>query len=235
MRKTKRLLSVAAVAATAMSLAACANSEEDSPGGGGQGASGAAPSAPSSDAGSAAGGDSAAMGDGKTTEKDVFGDGCAQVPKSGTGSLGDMIQDPVGTAAGSNPLLKTATQAIEAADLGPTLDKQDAEYTVFAPADPAFDKIPPEQLQGLLKQKQQLRDLLTYHVLDQRMDKDGLQGMKEFTPVGGGGAKLTVGGSGDRMTVTDGAGNTANVLCGNVPTANATVFVIDSVLMPAAS
>ena len=43
---------------------------------------------------------------------------------------------------------------------------------------------------------------------------------------------LVLGGTAEAPTVTDGQGNTANILCGNIPTANATVFVIDKVLMP---
>lgn len=232
MRKTQRLLSVAAIAGTAISLAACSSSEQPSAEQGGGGAAEQSAAAPA-----AGGGSSAAAGGGVTTAKDVFGPACGQVPTSGEGSVTGMVDDPVGTAASNNPLLKTLTKAATAADLVPTLNKADAKYTVFAPADPAFEKVPPQTLQTLLKpeNKQKLADLLTYHVVPQRLDKEGATQMGSLTPVGGGGAKLEVKGEGENMTVTDGAGNTAKVLCGNVPTANATVFVIDSVLMPAKS
>jgi uncharacterized surface protein with fasciclin (FAS1) repeats len=226
LRKTQRLLSVAAIAAATISMAACSSSEQASPQQGGGGAA----DKPAANTGAG----SAMSGSGTTTAKDVFGPGCAAVPKSGEGSVGGMVDDPVGTAASHNPLLKTLVKAATAADLVPTLNDTNASYTVFAPADSAFAKIPPKTLQGLLKPsaKKQLADLLTYHVVPQRLDKDGAEQMKELTPVGGGGAKLKIGGSGDNMTVTDGSGATAKVLCGNVPTKNATVFVIDSVLMP---
>lgn len=172
----------------------------------------------------------APMGDGVTTAQDVFGPGCSQVPTdpNDPGSVQGMVDDPVGTAASNNPLLKKLTAAVQAAGLGDTLNKSDAQYTVFAPADPAFDAIPPEQLQTMLTdpaQKEKLTSLLTYHVVPQRLDADGLAQTKTVDTVQGG--KVTVEGSGDQMKV-----NGASVLCGNVPTANATVFVVDKVLMP---
>lgn len=170
------------------------------------------------------------MSDGKTTAQDVFGPGCAQVPTdpNDQGSVQGMADDAVGTAASNNPLLTKLTAAVKAAGLVDTLNKPDAQYTVFAPADPAFDAIPPEQLQALLTdpaQKEKLQSILTYHVVDQRMDADGLAQAKSVDTVQGG--KVTIEGSGDQIKV-----NGANVLCGNVPTANATVFVVDQVLMP---
>ena len=75
--------------------------------------------------------------------------------------------------------------------------------------------------------------ILQYHVVGQRYDRDGLAQAGQVSPLPGG--ELKVANTGSGMTVTDAAGNTANVLCGNIPTANATVFVIDKVLMPAKS
>lgn len=172
--------------------------------------------------------DDMAAGGGVTTAEDVYGPGCAQVPTEGEGSVEGMIDDPVGTAAGNNPLLTKLTAAVGAAGLGDTLNQADADYTVFAPADPAFDELPPEQLDALLNdpaQQQQLSDILTYHVVPQRMTAEEVAQTGTLETVQGG--QLMTEGEGEEMTV-----NGANVLCGNVPTANATVFVIDQVLMP---
>ncbi|PKW14599.1 fasciclin domain-containing protein [Saccharopolyspora spinosa] len=171
-----------------------------------------------------------AMGDGMTTAEDVFGPGCAQVPTdpSNQGSVQGMIDDPVGTAASNNPLLTKLTAAVKAAGLVDTLNDPNTQYTVFAPADPAFDAIPPDQLNAMLSdpaQKEKLSSVLTYHVVPKRMDAQSLSQAKTVDTVQGG--KVTIEGSGQQLKV-----NGANVLCGNVPTANATVFVVDQVLMP---
>ncbi|MEV4645621.1 fasciclin domain-containing protein [Saccharopolyspora sp. NPDC049357] len=171
------------------------------------------------------------MQQGMTTASDVFGPGCAQVPTdpANPGSVQGMIDDPVGTAASNNPLLTKLTAAVKSAGLVDTLNKSDAQYTVFAPADPAFDAIPPEQLQAMLTdpaQKEALTSTLTYHVVPQRMTADDLARAGSVDTVQGGQVKIE--GSGDQLKV-----NGAGVLCGNVPTANATVFVVDQVLMPA--
>lgn len=160
----------------------------------------------------------------------MFGPGCAQVPTdpADEGSVQGMIDDPVGTAASNNPLLTKLTGAVQAAGLVDTLNDPNAQYTVFAPADPAFDALPPEQLDALLTdpaQRGMLTDVLTYHVVPQRMDAEGLARAGTLDTVQGG--QVTIEGSGEDLTV-----NGANVLCGNVPTANATVFVVDQVLMP---
>ncbi|GAB3684005.1 fasciclin domain-containing protein [Saccharopolyspora tripterygii] len=199
-------------------LAACGGMSEQPPADQGQ----APPPPPPSPA--------APMQQGMTTASDVFGPGCAQVPTdpANPGSVQGMIDDPVGTAASNNPLLTKLTAAVKAAGLVDTLNKSDAQYTVFAPADPAFDAIPPEKLQAMLSdpaQKEALTSTLTYHVVPQRMTADDLSKAGSVDTVQGG--KVQVEGSGDQLKV-----NGASVLCGNVPTANATVFVVDQVLMP---
>ncbi|MEU6131943.1 fasciclin domain-containing protein [Saccharopolyspora sp. NPDC047091] len=202
-------------AALALALTACGQGQQDD-------APAAQPPAPAPAPAPAA--------DGVTTADDVFGPGCSQVPTdpNDPGSVQGMIDDPVGTAASNNPLLTKLTAAVQAAGLGDTLNKGDANYTVFAPADPAFDAIPADTLNAMLTdpaQKQQLTDLLTYHVVPQRMDADGIAQAGKLPTAQG--DELTVEGSGDNLKI-----NGASVLCGNVPTANATVFVVDKVLMP---
>jgi uncharacterized surface protein with fasciclin (FAS1) repeats len=212
MRST-RLASAIAVSAALISVAAC--------GSGGQAASNTTSDATTTTTTTSA----AAMSDGVTTTGDVFGAGCAGLPKDTEGSLDGMVDDPVATAAGNNPLLKTLVAAVKQAGLVDTLNKTDAEYTVFAPYDPAFEALGQDAVDAVLADKAKLTSILTYHVVPQRMDKDGILSSATLPTVQGG--TLQVEGSGDNVTVSG-----AKVLCGNIPTANATVFVIDKVMMP---
>ena len=152
----------------------------------------------------------------------VFGEACSAVPTSGAGSFDGMVQDPVATAASNNPLLGTLVTAVTEADLVDTLNDAEA-LTVFAPTDDAFGKIPEKDLNAVLADKELLTSILTYHVVGEQLDPEAVVG--EQTTLQGG--TVEVAGDTDGMTVND-----ANVLCGNIPTANATVYVIDTVLMP---
>ncbi|MCI0685675.1 MAG: fasciclin domain-containing protein [Sporichthyaceae bacterium] len=166
-------------------------------------------------------------GDGVTDTSDTFGTGCANLPTDAgdEGSLEGMLGDPVATAAGNNPMLTQLAEAVQSTDLTDTLDDTTAEYTVFAPNDAAFEALGTD-LETVKKDKSKLTDILTYHVVPKRMDAEGI--LAEGTLVTVQGESLQISGSGDEIMVND-----ANVLCGNIPTANATVFVIDKVLMPA--
>jgi uncharacterized surface protein with fasciclin (FAS1) repeats len=158
-----------------------------------------------------------------------FGAGCASVPSSGSGSFTGMAQDPVATAASHNPVLSTLVTAVGKAGLGDTLNSAQG-ITVFAPDNPAFQKIPSATLDSVLANKAELTKILTYHVVAGRLTPAELAGTHKTLE----GGNVTVSGSGESFTVTGGtASNTANVVCGNVQTANATVYIIDSVLMPA--
>ena len=152
----------------------------------------------------------------------VFGPACDAVPTSGAGSFDGMVQDPVATAASNNPLLGTLVTAVGEAGLVDT--RNDAEaLTVFAPTDDAFGAIPEDTLNAVLADKDTLTSILTYHVLPGQMGPDDVTGKQETLQ----GGTVNVKGDTDGMTV-----NNASVLCGNIPTANATVYVIDTVLMP---
>ena len=162
----------------------------------------------------------------------TFGEGCSQIPASGAGSFDGMVQDPVATAAGNNPLLSTLVSAVGAVEgLGDTLNGQEA-LTVFAPYNDAFAAIPEKDLNALVEggmqdgQESTLFKILAHHVLPTNADPDAVTGDQETLA----GDSLTIEGDPESgMTVSDGT-VTATVLCGNVPTANATVYVIDSVL-----
>ena len=157
-----------------------------------------------------------------------FGPACDQVPATGDGSFQGMATAPVASAASANPLLSTLVTAVGAADLVEPLNSAPA-LTVLAPANPAFEAIPKKDLNALLKNKPALTTVLTHHVIPGKLSPDQLAGDHDTL------AKdtVTISGSGEDFTIDAGNGNTAKILCGNIQTANATVYVIDSVLMPA--
>ncbi|MFF8833451.1 fasciclin domain-containing protein [Streptomyces sp. NPDC015131] len=153
-----------------------------------------------------------------------FGPACASLPQEGEGSAAGMADDPVATAASNNPALSTLASAVQKAGLVDTLNKAE-NITVFAPTNEAFAKIPKAQLDQVLNDKAALTKILIYHVVGQKITPQQMQdGSFETLEKG----TLTTSGSGESYKVN----NTANVVCGNVQTANATVYVIDSVLMP---
>jgi uncharacterized surface protein with fasciclin (FAS1) repeats len=151
-----------------------------------------------------------------------FGPGCAGVPTEGEGSVEGMADDPVATAASNNPLLKTLVAAVTEAGLVDTLNSAE-NLTVFAPTDDAFAAIPKKDLNALLADKEALTTVLTHHVVGERLAPDAVAAEHETLA----GDMLTVEGSGEDFTIGE-----ASVVCGNVQTANATVYVVDQVLMP---
>ena len=213
----RRTGGIAAVALTmSLSLAACGDDSSDETTASDDTATSAAPTeasssaAPSEDASADAG-------------ADTFGEGCAAVPtdSSDPGSFAGMVQDPVATAASNNKILSTLVAAVTAADLGGTLNQAEA-LTVFAPSNDAFAAIPADTLNGLLADVPALTKVLTHHVVGERLDPEQVVG--EQTTLNN--DTVTVEGDTSGMTV-DGA----NVICGNVQTANATVYIIDKVLV----
>ncbi|WIV61726.1 fasciclin domain-containing protein [Amycolatopsis nalaikhensis] len=208
---------VAAVAA--LSLTACSSSDTASSG------SSSSSMAPSSSM--AAPSPSAAASDGVTTNADVFGPACSQLPQgSAPGSLDSMGPQPVASAASTNPLLTKLVAAVKATNLVDTLNSQQA-ITVFAPADPAFAALGDAKFTELAGKPAELAPILQYHVVGKRYDAKGLEAAGSLESLNTAGGPLKIEGSGENMTV-----NGAKVLCGNIPTKNATVFVIDKVLTP---
>ncbi|MFH9708375.1 fasciclin domain-containing protein [Streptomyces luteogriseus] len=154
-----------------------------------------------------------------------FGVACSTVPESGAGSFDGMAQDPVATAASNNPELSTLVSAVKKAGLVDTLNNAQ-NITVFAPTDDAFAKIPKATLDKVLNDKAQLTKILTYHVVGQKLTPKDLE-KGSFTTLEK--SRLTTSGSGESFTVN----GDSKVVCGNVKTANATVHIVDTVLMPA--
>ena len=161
----------------------------------------------------------------------LVGPGCAgyaaQNPM-GPGSVAGMSMDPVATAASNNPMLKTLTAAVSG-QLNPEVNLVDTlnggEFTVFAPTDDAFAKIDPATIDKLKTDTPLLTSILTYHVVPGRVAPADLAGMHKTVE----GKDVTVTGMGNDLKVND-----ASVVCGNVQTANANVYLIDTVLMPPA-
>ncbi len=157
------------------------------------------------------------------SEDAPFGPACGAVPADGAGSFAGMAQDPAATAASNNPLLSTLVTAVTEAGLVDTLNG-DGPFTIFAPTNDAFAKIPKDQLDAILADKEMLTKILTYHVVaGTQYDAAGLGSAGELESVEG--EKITFGADGTMA-------NDANVLCSNVMTANATVHIIDTVLLP---
>jgi uncharacterized surface protein with fasciclin (FAS1) repeats len=213
-----RILAVSGIAAgLALTTAACSSTSSTSA------AAGAAAPAASSSSSSPMASSAAGGGSGAATSMD-FGTGCASVPKSGAGSFTGMSTAPVATAASANPVLSTLVAAVKAAGLVDTLNSA-SNITVFAPDNAAFAKIPAATLKSVLANKAELTKILTYHVASGRKTPADLaSGMAIKTLEGGAVMPALKSGS---YTV-----NGANVVCGNVQTANATVYIIDTVLMP---
>ncbi|WP_328492187.1 fasciclin domain-containing protein [Streptomyces sp. NBC_00414] len=206
---------VAAATVLPLSLSACSDSGSDS-----------AKSDSSSKASAAATESDDSMGSsGDTASKDEpFGPGCASVPASGSGSFDGMAKDPVATAASNNPDLSTLVTAVKKAGLVDTLNNA-KDITVFAPTNDAFAKIPKADLDKVLADKAMLTKILTYHVVGQKLAPKDLENGSYPTLEK---SKLTTSGSGESYKVND----SAKVVCGNVKTANANVYIIDTVLMP---
>jgi uncharacterized surface protein with fasciclin (FAS1) repeats len=207
MMRTPRFGVVALLLAGALTIGACSNDDDAAE-------SGAAAGEPTTEE------TSSMMGG------EPFGEACSAVPTEGEGSVEGMSDDPVATAASNNPLLTTLVAAVEEAGLVDTLNGAE-ELTVFAPTDDAFAAVDKKTLKAAMDDPQGLlTDVLTYHVVEGRIAPEDLAGT--HTTLNG--ADLEVTGMDDEYTVN----GSANVICGNVQTANATVYVVDGVLLPAA-
>ena len=205
-----------AVSALALVLATSACGSDDK--------TASAGSAPSTTTSAAPSMDAAAAG--------LVGPGCADYAKanpSGAGSIDGMAAAPVAPAASGNPLLTPLVSAVSG-KLNPKVDLvstlNGGEFTVFAPVDTAFQKVPAATVTTLKTNDALLTKILTYHVVAGQLDPAAVVGTHPTVEK----QDVTVTGSGDSLKV-----NGANVICGGVKTANATVYLIDSVLMPPAN
>jgi uncharacterized surface protein with fasciclin (FAS1) repeats len=152
-----------------------------------------------------------------------FGAACAKVPATGAGSFDGMSTAPVATAASANPLLSTLVTAVKSAGLVSTLNSA-KDITVFAPTNDAFAAMDKATLaKAMADPKGLLTTVLTGHVVPGKLTPETLAGTHKTLA----GNEITVTGSGEDFAVGD-----AKVICGNVQTANATVYIVDNVILP---
>ncbi|MFD8671553.1 fasciclin domain-containing protein [Streptomyces seoulensis] len=206
-RRTTGLLSAAVM--LPLALSACSGSDSDSAKSDSKASASA--SAPESSAG-------------MSSMDQPFGPACSSVPKNGAGSFDGMSKDPVATAASNNPALSTLVAAVKKAGLVDTLNNAQ-NITVFAPTNDAFNKIPKATLNKVLADKAQLTKILTYHVVGKKLAPKDLENGSFDTLEK---SKVMTSGMGESYTVND----SSKVVCGNVKTSNANVYIVDTVLMP---
>ena len=146
-------------------------------------------------------------------------------------------KDVVDIAMGSKDHT-TLVAAVKAADLVTTL-KGKGPFTVFAPTNTAFDKLPEGTVASLLKpeNKAKLAKILTYHVVSGNMDAAAVMaaikkgnGKAVLTTVSGG--KLTASLEGGKVKLTDESGSSAYVVTADLKGSNGVVHVIDGVVLP---
>jgi uncharacterized surface protein with fasciclin (FAS1) repeats len=215
------LVAAGLAAATALTLSACSTETKE--------AVDSATSAASSAVDSATSAISSAV----AAPAGLVGEGCAgyaeQVP-TGPGSVEGLAKDPVATAAGNSPVLTTLAGALSG-KLNPNVDLVETlntgEFTVFAPTDEAFAKVDPATIDQLKTDADLLTSVLTYHVVA-GPGADPAAVVGDHATVQG--ESLTVTGSGDNLKV-----NEASVVCGGIKTANGTLYLIDTVLLPPAA
>ncbi|MFJ9835078.1 fasciclin domain-containing protein [Streptomyces sp. NPDC101169] len=214
-RIRRTAVTLAAAATLPLALSACSDGGSDS---------GKSDSAPKASASASAGAADDGMGGSASAVDQPFGPACSSVPKDGAGSFDGMAKDPVATAASNNPALSTLVSAVKKAGLVDTLNNAQ-NITVFAPTNDAFKKIPKATLDKVLADKAQLTKILTYHVVGRKLAPKDLENGSFPTLEK---SKLATSGSGESYTVND----SSKVVCGNVKTANANVYIVDTVLMP---
>ncbi|GAA4511245.1 hypothetical protein GCM10023159_15040 [Brevibacterium yomogidense] len=226
---TRAFATVGISAIGLLGLSACGGSMDD-----GAEDSGAEQSQEAGDGMESDGASDDGMDDGMETEEgsmdmDLVGSGCeayAEEVPDGDGSVEGMAQDPVAVAASNNPMLTMLTKAVSG-ELNPDVDLVDTlngdEFTVIAPTDDAFAEIPEDDLNALAEDSEALTEVLTYHVIPGQLSPDEIAGEHETVQ----GDMVTIEGEGEDMMFDD-----ASLVCGGVATANATVYMVDGVMMP---
>jgi uncharacterized surface protein with fasciclin (FAS1) repeats len=148
--------------------------------------------------------------------------------RAGAGSLADVAQQPLAVAISRIPKLSALSAALSGR-LNPAVNLVDTfnegQLTVFAPVDNAFARLPPDITASLQTDAADLTHVLTYHEIPGRFTPTNIDGTHKTLH----GGDLSVTGAPDHLWVND-----ALVLCGGITTANATLYLIDTVLTPPA-
>jgi uncharacterized surface protein with fasciclin (FAS1) repeats len=134
--------------------------------------------------------------------------------------MADIVDTAV--SAGS---FSTLVAAVKAAGLVETL-KGEGPFTVFAPTDEAFAKLPAGTVEGLLKDLPKLKQILTYHVVSGKVMAADVVKLKSATTVEGSDVKIDASNGGVKI-------NNSTVVTPDVATDNGVIHIIDTVLLPA--
>jgi uncharacterized surface protein with fasciclin (FAS1) repeats len=150
----------------------------------------------------------------------------------------EMMATSIAAVASKNEELSTLVSALKAADLDQMLSES-GSYTVFAPSNNAFEKLPKKMSiaeLGKPENKEMLTQVLQYHVVSGVITSDklveainGANGKYTFTTVGG--KDLTASLKGDKINLKDEKGNRTEIVLGNVEASNGVVHVINDVLI----
>jgi len=202
--RTGALAVAAAAGALALTAAACGSSGTS-----------AAPAAPHSAA--------ASPSESMTESAATVGTDCGMIPAAGMGSMHGMMTDPVVTAASHNPLTTTLAAEVSKAGLTSTLDSM-SSITVFAPDNAAFKNLTAHDM-TMMSSTAELAKILKYHVVAGHITPADLASGKTLKTLEGSSLKASKMGAVYEV-------NNAAVTCGNLHTANATVYIINKVLMP---
>ena len=163
----------------------------------------------------------------------------APAPEAPVAAEQTAVEGTIADAAMASPDFTTLVAAIQAAGLAETLSST-GPFTVFAPTNAAFAKLPAGTVESLTQpaQRETLSGILTYHVVSGRVSAADLisqieagNGTATLTTVQGG--TLTARLSGANVVLTDAAGGTATVTATDLNQSNGVIHVIDTVLMPA--
>jgi uncharacterized surface protein with fasciclin (FAS1) repeats len=153
----------------------------------------------------------------------TIGTDCGMIPAAGMGSMHGMATEPAVTAASHNPLLTTLASDLRKAGLATTLNSAKS-ITIFAPDNKAFSKLSAHDM-SMMNGSRELARTLKYHVVSGRITPAQLASGTALTTLEG--SQLSTA----KMGSTYEAGN-ATITCGNLHTANATIYIINTVLMP---
>lgn len=154
----------------------------------------------------------------------AFGVGCAKVPATGAGSLAAMASVPVATAAARTPLLHDFSRAVGAAGLTGMLNSAKA-ITVFAPDNAAFIALGKGNVATLTATRSDLTKVLEYQVVRGRYTPAQLASHRHLTTLRG---TVIIPAKSHKIYEV----NSAEITCGNIQTANATVYIVSSILVP---
>lgn len=165
-------------------------------------------------------------------------DSLMKVEADNQAMMAQMEANSIAAKAMGNAELSTLVSALQAADMAQTL-KGEGDYTVFAPTNDAFSKVPKATLENLMKpeNKEQLQKLLQYHVLQGKMNAADVMG--KIKDAGGkldvttmNGEVLTLSEKNGKVMIKDAKGNSATVTSADMDASNGVVHTIDKVLMP---